>query len=554
MNSFRILLACALAAVTAAPLRAQDERTRDEQILRNARISIDGQSLIRFLRERTPGPEQRARILKLIEQCGDKSFQVRRRAANELEKIGQPAIGLLRQALKDPDPEIVRACTNLLAEIETTPTELLAAAAIRMLGRLKSEGTIELILSQFSDAEDQDVSEALRWALAQTAVDDGKPNEKVVAALQDESPARRGAAGEALIAAKAAGVEPLVRKLLDDPDSGVRLRVALALVELAKDKALIAKLIELSPKAPASLAWRAEDLLYRLADGEGPKVSLLGDLAQREEFRKAWADWWSVNAAKVKMEKLSSTPKELGYTLVLEMNAGAGQGKAIEFGPDNKTVRWQIDGLAMPTDAQVLPKKDRVLIAEYRAHRVSERDYQGRIHWTKDVSMPVACERLPNGNTFIAHRRGLVEYNSKDEEVFRFDRNSNDIVAGRKGRNGGYYFLTRTGLLAQVDAKGKIEKSITTGRSYTYSSIELLPNNRVLVALLNSVAEYDLATGKAEWQSNVRTPVSATRVVGGRTLVTSVLQRKVLELDRDGKVVKEFALPDGGIPYRAKRR
>ena len=554
MNSFRILLACALAAVTAAPLRAQDERARDEQILRNARISIDGPSLIRFLRERTPGPEQRARILKLIEQCGDKSFQVRRRAANELEKIGQPAIGLLRQALKDPDPEIVRACTNLLAEIETTPTELLAAAAIRMLGRLKSEGTIELILSQFSDAEDQDVSEALRWALAQTAVDDGKPNEKVVAALQDESPARRGAACEALIAAKAAGVEPLVRKLLDDPDSGVRLRVALALVELAKDKALIAKLIELSPKAPASLAWRAEDLLYRLADGEGPKVSLLGDLAQREEFRKAWADWWSVNAAKVKMEKLSSTPKELGYTLVLEMNAGAGQGKAIEFGPDNKTVRWQIDGLAMPTDAQVLPKKDRVLIAEYRAHRVTERDYQGRIHWSKDVRMPVACERLPNGNTFIAHRNGLVEYNSKDEVVFRLDRNTADIVAGRKARNGGYYFLTRTGLLAQVNAKGKIEKSITTGRSYTYSSIELLPNNRVLVALLNSVAEYDLATGKAEWQSNVRTPVSATRVAGGRTLVTSVLQRKVLELDRDGKVVKEFALPDGGIPYRAKRR
>lgn len=168
--------------------------------------------------------------------------------------------------------------------------------------------------------------------------------------------------------------------------------------------------------------------------------------------------------------------------------------------------------------------------------------------------MPVACQRLPDGSTFIGYRRGIAEYNAKGDEVFRHDIGRSTIVAAQKAQDGGYLFLTRLGELTRLDRKGKILKSFATNRTYGYSSLELLPNNRVLLAHSAGVSEYDLATEKQVWNATVRAPVSAAQLANGGKLVASPLQRKVIELDRDGKVVKEFSLPDGGVPYRAKRR
>ncbi len=433
------------------------------------------------------------------------------------------------------------------------PSDVLAAAAARLLGSLKPAGAVEVILAQLPTAADDELNDALRDSLAKLAVANGKPDPRLTTALADSSAVRRGAAAEALIAAKAAAVEPQVRKLLNDSDSEVRLRVALALVEFSKDKKAIFYVIAGLPKASKQLGWRAEDLLVRLADGKGPKVSLAGSQTEREECRQAWAHWWQANADKIKMDRLDEATREYGYTLVLEMGAH-GQGKALEFATDGKTVRWQFDGLLYPVDAQVLPNNNRVLIAEYNGQRVTERDFRGRIIWSRQIVSPIGCQRLRDGSTVIAHRHGLIEVNAKDEQVFRYNSDKGDIVGGRKSRDGTYVLLTRLGLLMKVNAQGKVVKSFATTRTYGISALELLPNGRALVTNATGVVEYDLATGKQEWRADARSPMSATRAADGKTLVSSALQRRVIVLDRDGTPVKEYAMPDGGVPYRARRR
>jgi HEAT repeat protein len=554
MSWKRMLWVLTLAIAVAAPIAGQDERARDEQILRDAEIKVEGPALLEFLRQMTPTEDQRRQILDLIRQCGDRSFSVRRNAAERLRGIGLPAVGLLRQSLQHEDPEVAKACERILAAVEKVPAGALTAAAARMLGRLKPAGTTEVVLAQIPMAGDEEVGDALRRALAQVAVENGQPNAKLVAALNDSTPARRAAAGVALIAGGATSSLPQARQLLADADSTVRLRVALTLVAVVKDKQAVAPVIDSLAAAPPGLAWHAEELLHRIADGEGPKVSLIGDETQREKCRKSWADWWSRNSQTVKLERLDATPRQLGYTLVLQTALHGDEGRAIEFAPDGKTIRWQIGGLQLPVDAQVLPRTDRVLIAEYNAHRITERDFQGRITWKKDVSEPMACQRLSDGNTFIAHRNGLLEVNAKDEQVFRLDRNMEDIVAGQKARDGTYFFLTRPGQLIRVNAQAQNLKTILTGQPYSFGALELLANNRVLVTQLNSVAEYDLTTSKQEWRAAVRSPTSVFRTADGRTLATGSLMRKIVEIDRDGNLIKEFTLPDGGTPWRVKRR
>src|SRR5207249_1154093 len=75
------------------------------------------------------------------------------------------------------------------------------------------------------------------------AVRDGKADSAVVRALDDSLAVRRSAAAEALARRRGREHRPALRKLLQDTDPAVRLRVALALVS-AGDREAVAALID----------------------------------------------------------------------------------------------------------------------------------------------------------------------------------------------------------------------------------------------------------------------------------------------------------------------
>src|SRR5262249_17771020 len=160
-------------------------------------------------------------------------------------------------------------------------------------------------------------------------------------------------------------------------------------------------------------AWQAEDVLYRLADGlTPPEAPLKADAAARKKARDAWAAWWREQGGKIDLAKLQERPKSQGLTLVVLLDIG----RMMELGRANQP-RWTIDNLIFPLDAEVLPN-DRVLVAEYHANRVTERDTKGEVKWEKKFETPQAAQRLANGHTFIVSDARLAECDKDGQEVF----------------------------------------------------------------------------------------------------------------------------------------
>jgi HEAT repeat protein len=497
-------------------------------------LGTEGPGLLDEFTRRTLTDDVRDKALRLIKQCGDDGFEVREKATTELQAMGAAIAPILRQHASDADLEVsarVRKCLQLIEKDKAVP---LSPVIPRLVALRKPAGAAEVMLAYLPEAEDELTVNELAAALAAVAVQDGQPNPALVKALDDRQPLRRGVAAEALWQSGLAEPQAAVRKLLKDPEPGVRVRVALAMAA-AREKEAVPVLIALLAEAPPDQAALADDYLRRVAGTQAPAVALGGDDTMRQKCRDAWAAWWKDNAAVVDLAAASNVQRQLGYTMVLYINPS----RLIELGTDNKQ-RWQLDGFQYAYDAQVLPG-ERVLIAEYSGMRVTERNLKNEVLWEKKVMFnPISAQRLANGNTFIAMNAQFLEVDKTGKEIFTLARPQGDVTAAQKTRDGQIVCVTQQGLCQRLDVTGKELKSFPVG-NVTLGGLEVLPNGRILIAQYqnNRVVEYD-QEGKAVWEAAVMTPTSATRLPNGNTLVACTNNQQVLELDRTGKTVWEF--------------
>jgi outer membrane protein assembly factor BamB len=523
------VVALALAAGTARP--ADD----DERTLKQAGVATDDAGLLGFFR--TSGPSEDD-IRALIGKLGDDSFEVREKASAALVTLGPPAEPFLRQALKSGDAEIARRAEDCLKHIGSGTPAAVVSAAARLLARRKPAGAAEALLAYLPRAAGEASEEDVRAALAAVAVRDGKAEPALVKALEDKSPARRGAAAAALARGGARDSLPAVRKLLHDPEPSVRLQTALALAAL-KEKETVPVLIDLLAILPRGRQAPIDDLLYRLADDKAPDAPAGDTEAARKKYRDAWAEWWKAHGDKADLTKLAEAGKFLGYTMLVQLDAG----RILEVDADGKT-RWQIDGLEFPLDAQRLPG-DRVLVAEFKGGRVTERDRKGNVLWQKRISEPLAAQRLPNGNTFIATRFEILEVDRNGKQVFAHQQTADIIMKAQKLDKGEIgVIVTAAGTAAEfvrLDASGNQVAAFPVQVRTSGGRIDVLPNGHVLAPLKdqNKVVEYD-GTGKVVWQAEFPQPIAAVRMPNGHTLVTSYEDKRAAELDSAGKQVWEY--------------
>jgi len=239
---------------------------------------------------------------------------------------------------------------------------------------------------------------------------------------------------------------------------------------------------------------------------------------------------------------LEEVVRTLGVTVVVLLD----RGRVIELDASNRE-RWTFDGLEMPLDIQRLPG-ERVLVAEYRGNRVTERDRKGGVIWEKRIDGPLAAQRLRNGNTFIATRTQVFEFDRNGKQVFAYARGTDDVIMKAQKLEGGDLalvvapangsaraeFIRLNAAVKQV-ARFPVDVRTAGGR------IEVLPDGHVLAPLKdqNKVVEYDGA-GKVVWQADFPEPVAATRLPNGHTMVTSFNDKRAVELDGAGKTVWEF--------------
>ncbi len=549
---------CVIAILTAgrflsgSPSCLAAEPDYDEQAVKEARVGTDGPALLEFLRRRTLGDADKARVLALIQKLGDDAFAVREQASTDLAALGVMPVPLLRQALQHADVEIARRAEGCLERIDKQhqpPSAAVSSAVARLVGKRKPASAAAVLLAYLPFADDAAVIDDVRSALAAVAQNDGKPEPALVRGLTEQSALKRGAAAEALVRGGGAEAQPAARRLLQDPEPLVRLWVALAMAE-ARVKEAVPVLIALLAELPQEQGWQAEEVLLRLAAEKAPATALGSDVASRRKCRDAWAAWWQENEARVDLAQLANRERLLGYTLLVTTD-NQGAGVVQELGPDRKP-RWSVPGLQFVIDAQVLPG-NRVLLAEYNGNRVTERNLKGEVLWQHALPMPFHCQRLANGNTFMACRNQMLEVDRGGKVVFTHPRNGQDLMAAQKLPNGQVVFITANGTCQRMDAGGKIVKTFAVGQVQTFVRIHVLPNGRILIPQYgsNKVVEYD-GEGKLLSQVGVPNPTSVMRLPNGHTLIASLSGQRLFELDRAGKEI--WAHQPGGQVWRAWRR
>lgn len=528
----------------------------DDEIARRIRrdawaawwANTQGPELLAMLHKRTLSPAEQDKVKESIRQLGDKSYALREKAVLELIARGRVILPMLRDSLKNSELEVSRRAERCIQRIEADPAHRLPAAALRLLGLRRPAGAAETLLAYMPFAEEETLAEA-QSAMASLAVRDGKPELAFVRALGDARPVVRAAAAEALAQGGGPDALPAVRKLLDDGDGTVRLRVAMALAP--KDAQAIPVLIGLLGDVPSEQAALIQDLLLQLAgDLQAPPLPSPEDNREaRKKASAAWAAWWKVNAAKADLARLVSPHQHaLGYTVICEHSTG----RILELGRDRK-VRWSFAGTQNPVDALVV-SNSRVLVAEYTVQRVSERDLKGNIIWQLRVNGPPHnVQRLPNGHTFIATSGQMVEVDRQGKEVRTINNplaNFGALHGAYRTRSGQIICINQNGQCHRLDVTGKLLKSFSTNRGNAW--IDLLPNGRILATQNggNKVAEYD-ADGKLLLELDVPNVSTATGLPNGNMLVSSHNLGRVFEMDRRGRVVWEYKTQG---PFRARGR
>ncbi|OAI46048.1 hypothetical protein AYO44_12000 [Planctomycetaceae bacterium SCGC AG-212-F19] len=543
-GAFGLTLLLTGIASTAGP----DTTAGDERVLQAAKQKTDGPALVAFLRTRIVADVDATKIRALVKDLGSDTFSVREKATEEIIRLGNQTATFLQQALRDPDIEVVRRAEDCLRQIKSGAGAALDTAALRLIAERKPEGGAETVLGYLPFAANHLVVEEVVTTLSAVAVSNGQPDKAVIAALADKQPQRRAAAAVALCRGASPEHHKAVRPLLQDTDLTVRLQAALALAE-AHDAEAIPVLIDLLPQLPLSGAWQAEELLFRLAGTQPPKVVLGMDEAGRKKCRDTWADWWAKDAAKANLNKLAPPHQLDGKTMVILLDTGV-----VQEMDAKGTMLWQLKEIEFPLDAQYLPG-DRVLLAEHGANRVTERDLKGEVKWKKDVpSGPLAAQRLPNGNTFIVTDQQITEVDAKGDEVSSYRRPLETIRKATKLPNGDIAIVTSSQRYVRLNAELKEIRTFEADVRTNGGRIEVLPNGHVLVPMkdANKVVEYD-AEGKQIWEATVEEPIAAIRLPNGHTLITTLNQRRAVEVDGAAQEVWEYRSADSRVT-RAWRR
>lgn len=535
-----------LGFVPRLPGRGPDSLSADERALKDAGISTETPALLDFMRKRTLDDGGYKRVQQLVTQLGDQSFRLREKASAELISLGSIAIPFLHQSLRSSDLEVIRRSEECLRVLAERDQRGLPGMVARVLAARKAPGAAEVLLGYLPFAEGESVAQEVQTALLAAGSDKGQPLPVVLEALNDKFPVRRSAAAEVIWRTNQKEHQPRVRKLLEDPEPTVRLRVALMLAH-SKEKEAIPVLIALLTQVTPARAWEAEDVLLRLAGDDAPLVDMTRDEKGRQKCQQAWMGWWQTHRDKADLAQIDAAVKLRGYTMLVLLN----EGKIVELDEQDKP-RMEISGLSLPLDAQSLPG-DRILVAEHDENRVTERNRKGEILWQHRVDLPLMAQRLSNGHTFIAAELQMLEVDREGRDVFVNYRQGEKISKARKLPNGDIALILLTRRYVRLDPGGKELASFPVNVGTYGGRVDILPNGHVLVPEmnLNRVVEYD-ANGQVVWQIPFEKPVAAARLPNGNTLVTAYQDVRAWELDREGKIVWEYKA--GSRVTRAFRR
>ncbi|MBP3954206.1 PQQ-binding-like beta-propeller repeat protein [Gemmata sp. G18] len=556
---------------------AANAQLTDEGALKEAGLSAtEAGPLIDYLKLRTLTDADQSKIGEVIARFGGDDYEERVKATEEVEKFGSAAIGPLKTAEKNTDPEIAYRARQALKRMEKVPHAAVAAAAARTLAKLKPSGAAAALIGFLPMADSDEVAEEIGAALVALAVADGKAEPALIKALDDKSVLRRSAAYVALIEGgptteriRIKDAFPLVKAAVaKEPDVDAKFRGMWALLLTSREKEFVPALIDLIPKLPRGRIWQLEEFLLQVAGADKPGARFGKSEESLAKAKAAWAAWWEKKGAEFDLVKFAFTPRITGHTDIIEFDPNSGRCQLITLGPDEKVkVKMGAVGvnqLSWPSDVKKLPNGN-YLIAEQNGSRVTERDSTGRIVKSTSVSQPLTIDLLADGGMVVVCRNQVVQYDKAMKQVWMYSRQQYDIMGGRRLPNGDIVFVTQFNgnnqpniyRLGAKDGK-EIGKPLTLGRVQQYQSIDVVGEDKIMVCEGNRVVEYDLKTSKEGWKFDVNSASSCQRLPNGNTLIGFLEYNgtagRAIEVDPSGEIVWEYRSKDSLQAIRAFRR
>jgi len=517
-----------------------------------------------MIKKRTVSEEMRTKVAGLIKLLGAEDFDDREKASSDLVEIGAVARPQLIAALRDPDLETKKRARKALEKIGPASADAtILPAAARVLAERKPADVAELLLNFLPSIEEPETADEVVQALTPVAKDkEGKADPAMVKALTDKKyPIKRWAAGQALARAAVKAQRDNVLKLLDDDDVGVRYRVATEVVKVKdKDKKSDAVLVKGGMPAVLKLLdsdsneafEAAEDLLDDLREVAGDKAPVqpedLDSPKAKTKYREAWEAWWKKEGGKFEMSKVDFQGVNRNYTLVGTYGyRNKVIGNVSELDKDGKE-KWKLEDLAYPVYASKA-KRDRVLVCEYNANKVTERDLKNKVHWTKQLNtQPVYCERLPNGNTFIVSRNELMEVDKAGKTVKTLNRSGYDVVTAGRHKDGTYSMVLNNGTVIRMDNNFKQTSTYSTGRYINYTvglKCAYLPKGGLVLPdySYRKIREFD-GSGKLVAELDATSPTSVSKLPNGNYVYLSRQGNAgVVEITKEGKQVSNKSIP-----------
>jgi len=163
---------------------------------------------------------------------------------------------------------------------------------------------------------------------------------------------------------------------------------------------------------------------------------------------------------------------------------------------------------------------------------------------------------LPNGNILFTVGKGVLEMTQQNDTVFYYPTQSKVFACQRLPNGNTFIGECNKGCLLEVSPEGKVVKKTSilpegkTEAGFGFMrNARQLDNGNYLVAHYGSqqVKEYD-GQGKEVWSVNVPGgPHSIVRLPNGNTLVSVADKTKnprIVELDKEGRCVWEFSNKD----------
>jgi len=550
------LIACLSVIVVCqfvTPVFAQNDVIKsDEELLKANKIGTDGPALVSHLKDRSLTENQLAKLQDLIKQLGARAFTEREKAQQALIKHGPAVRPLLREALKQTDPEVRKRAEQCLESIEAVHSPAVTSAVVRLLAYRKPAEAVEtlLLFAPYTDSEaiDDDVLQALIAVTDFAKLTNDSP---LMKARQNKVTVRRAAAAHVLSRSPDEKQRKLAHELLKDKEVLVRYRAATGLLE-RNDKTAVLALIALLKDAPDPLVWQVEDWLVRLAgEPQSKVVSPHSTPETRQEWAADYEKWWKEKGDKIDVAKALQQSPYLGLTLVPEMHAN----QLSEVDRTGK-VLFKVT-LNQPRCIQSL-SGGRYLVGEANGNLVSERDRKGTILWKHDFNDPSFCERLNNGNTVMGNGKGIIEVTQAGKEVMNYKPDDSFYIHGMcRKSNGNLVLISMNGTLRELTPVGKeifsvaLDKFGKNGNNWCH--VQGLARDRYLLSDIEKglVIEVD-KEGKEQWRYELKDACCAQRLANGNTVIQSFSEQKIIEVDRDKKIVWEYKTSSQG--WRFQRR